>query len=162
MHRFNLIPDMKKASQIMQEKVFLVVMTSSMTSQGDLKVAPLYSLINEKWTFSVITEKRTTTSSLNLVSISLWICLYELVWNILLMTSSDPKIYRLIIFIKSFLTQHNKIQHMIKYTVIVLVTKQQANKQKENSYSSLLKCIKYILSVKVSIFHHDILKFIDI
>ena len=48
MHRFNLIPDMKKASQIMQEKVFLVVMTSSMTSQGDLKVAPLYSLINEK------------------------------------------------------------------------------------------------------------------
>ena len=76
MHRLDLIQDMKKASQIMQEKVFLVVMTSSMTSQGDLKVAPLYSLINEKLTFSVITEKRTTISSLNLVSIgiiSLWI-----------------------------------------------------------------------------------------
>ena len=40
--------DMKRSSQIMQEKVFLVVMTSSMTSQGDLKVAPLYSLVNEK------------------------------------------------------------------------------------------------------------------
>ena len=50
---------------------------------------------------------------------------------------------------------------MIKYTVTVLVTKQQSNKQK-NAYLLLLKCIKYILSVKVSIFHHDILKFIDI
>ena len=50
---------------------------------------------------------------------------------------------------------------MIKYTVTDLVTKQQSNKQK-NAYSLLLKCIKYIISVKVSIFHHDILKFIDI
>ena len=37
----------------------------------------------------------------------------------------------LIIFIKSFLTQHNIKQHMIKYTVTVLVTKQQSNKQKK-------------------------------
>ena len=40
-------------------------------TEGDLKVAPLYSLINEKLTFSVITEKRTTISSLNLVSIGI-------------------------------------------------------------------------------------------
>ena len=44
-------------------------MTSSMTSQEDLKIVPLYSLINEKWTFFVITEKITETSPLYLVYI---------------------------------------------------------------------------------------------
>ena len=39
----------------------------------------------------------------------------------------------LIIFIKSFLTQPDKIQHMIKYTITVLVTKQQLNKQKTHA-----------------------------
>ena len=48
-----------------------------------------------------------------------WICFYKLI---------DIMI-RLIIFIMSFLTQHNKIQHMIKYTVTVLVTKQQTSKK---------------------------------
>ena len=39
----------------------------------------------------------------------------------------------LIIFIKSFLTQYHKIQDMIKYTVTVLLAKQQANKHKTHT-----------------------------
>ena len=42
-NRFNLTSDMKRSSQIMPEKVFLVVMTSLMTSQSSLKIGPLYS-----------------------------------------------------------------------------------------------------------------------
>ena len=48
-----------------RKNVFMV-MTSSMTSQEDLKI-PLYSLINEKWSFFVRTEHITETSSLYLV-----------------------------------------------------------------------------------------------
>ena len=36
---FNLASDMKRSSQIMPKKVFFMVMTSSMTSQGGLKVS---------------------------------------------------------------------------------------------------------------------------
>ena len=39
------------------------MMTSSITLQEDLKIAPAYSLINEKWTFFVITEQIAETSS---------------------------------------------------------------------------------------------------
>ena len=38
-HSFNLTSDMQRSSQIIPESVFLMLMTSSMTSQGDLKVA---------------------------------------------------------------------------------------------------------------------------
>ena len=47
-----------------------------MTSQEDLKLVPLYSLINEKWTFVVITEQISETASLYLVYVCpiwLWI-----------------------------------------------------------------------------------------
>ena len=40
-----------------------MVMTSSMTSQEDLKIVPLYSHINEKWTFFVITKQIPDASS---------------------------------------------------------------------------------------------------
>ena len=36
---FNLTPGMKRSSQIMPKKVFCIVITSSMTSQGGLKVS---------------------------------------------------------------------------------------------------------------------------
>ena len=45
-------------------------MTSWMTSQEDLKLVPLYSLINEKWTFFVITQQISETASLYLVCMS--------------------------------------------------------------------------------------------
>ena len=37
-HGVNLTSDMKRSSQIMSKSVFIVVMTSLMTLQGDLKV----------------------------------------------------------------------------------------------------------------------------
>ena len=53
-------------------------MTLSMTSQGNLNVILLYSFVNRKRTFFLITEKRTKISS-SLVYIcitGLWVCLY--------------------------------------------------------------------------------------
>ena len=37
-HNFKFTSDMRKSSQIMSENVFFTVMTSSMTSQADLKI----------------------------------------------------------------------------------------------------------------------------
>ena len=46
-------------------KNIFMVMTSSMTSQNDLKVVSLYSFMNEKITFFMITEELTEISSSN-------------------------------------------------------------------------------------------------
>ena len=51
-HSFNLTSDMKISSQIMPKKSIFMMMTSSMTSQGGLKVGRLYSFIYEITTFS--------------------------------------------------------------------------------------------------------------
>ena len=45
---FNLILHMKTSSQIMQQNVFFIVMSSSFTSQCNLEVVPLHSFIDEK------------------------------------------------------------------------------------------------------------------
>ena len=69
-------------------------MTLSMTSQSDLIVVSLYSFMNEKNTFFVITEEWIKISSSNLVYIcnmELWIRLYKLLRIAKLMTSSGPK-----------------------------------------------------------------------
>ena len=52
----------KASSQSMQEKVFFVVMTSSMTSQGDLKVAPLCSLY--KWNMNIFRDNWKTNKGI--------------------------------------------------------------------------------------------------
>ena len=52
-------------------KNIFIVMTSSMTSQSDLKVVSLCSFINDKITFFMITEERTKISSSKLVYVSL-------------------------------------------------------------------------------------------
>ena len=49
------------------QKSIFMMMTSSMASQGGLKVGPLYSFINEITTFFMITKKRAKISSLNLL-----------------------------------------------------------------------------------------------
>ena len=61
----------------------------------------------------------------------------------------------LIIFIKSFLTQHNKIQHMVKYTVTVLVTKQQA-KKRILVIAKMHKIHPFGKSVNISPWYHKI------
>ena len=51
------------------KKSFFMMMTSSLTSQGYLKVGPLYSFINEITILFMITEQRTKMSSLNFLCI---------------------------------------------------------------------------------------------
>ena len=55
-------------------KNIFIVMTSSMTSQSDLKVVSLYSFMNDKMKFFMITEERPKISSSN----SVHICIIEL------------------------------------------------------------------------------------
>ena len=62
------------------KKNIFIMMTSSMTSQGGLKVDPLYSLMNEITTFFMITKKQAKISWLNFLCIGimrLWLQLYK-------------------------------------------------------------------------------------
>ena len=75
------------------KRIFFMMMTSSMTSQGGLEFGPLYSFIDEI-TFFMITKKRAKTSSLNFFCISimrLWLHLYEYIF-MTLMTSQGDKV----------------------------------------------------------------------
>ena len=77
------------------EKSIFMMMTSSMTSQGGLKVGPLYSYMNEIVTFIMITKQRAKISSLNFLCICiirLWLQLYEYIFMTSLMTSPGHKI----------------------------------------------------------------------
>ena len=70
-------------------------MTSSVTSQGGLKVGPLYSLINEITTFFMIIKQRAKISSLNCMCLCimwLWLQLYKNIFMTSLMTSPGHKI----------------------------------------------------------------------
>ena len=53
------------------KKSIFMMMTSSMTSQGGLKVVPQYSFINQITTFFMITKKRAKISSLNFLCIGI-------------------------------------------------------------------------------------------
>ena len=94
-HSFNLTSDVKRSPQIMPKKVFFVMMTSSMTSQGGLKVGPLYSFINEITAFFMITQNRAKISPLNFLCISivrLWLHLYKCIFMTSSMTSTGHKV----------------------------------------------------------------------
>ena len=70
-------------------------MTSSMTSQGGLKVGPLYSFINEIITIFMITKQRAKISSFNFLCICIirsWLQLYECIFMTSSMTSPSHKI----------------------------------------------------------------------
>ena len=58
------------------QKSIFMMMTSSMTSQGGLKVGPVYSFINEIVTFFMITKQRAKISSLNFLCICIIIALW--------------------------------------------------------------------------------------
>ena len=69
------------------------MMTSSMTSQGRLKVGLLYSFINEITTFFMITKKRAKIASLNFLNIMrLWLHVLRYILMTSLMTSPDHKV----------------------------------------------------------------------
>ena len=61
--------DMKRLSEIKPEKALVMLMTSLMTSQCDVKVGLLYSCLNEIVTFSVIQVAVFSQLYLNLVHI---------------------------------------------------------------------------------------------
>ena len=99
----------ERSSQIMPKKVFFMMMTSSMTSQGSLEFGPIYSFINEIATFFMITKNRAKISSINFLCISimrLWLHLYEYIFMTSLMTSPDHKICQILklIFLRQYLS----------------------------------------------------------
>ena len=80
------------------KKSIFMMMTSSMTSQGGLKVGPLYSFIYEITTFFMITKKRAKIASLNFLCICimrLWLQLYKCICMTSLMMSPDHKISKI-------------------------------------------------------------------
>ena len=91
----------KDHPELCQKSIF-VMMTSSITSYGGLKVRPLYSFINEITTFFMITKKQAKISSLNLLYIGimrLWLQLYQYIFMTSLMTSPGHKIGQILRFI---------------------------------------------------------------
>ena len=85
------------------------MMTSSMTSQGGLKVGPLYSFINEIITFFMITKQRAKISSLNFLCICiirLWLQLYEYIFMTSFMMSPSHKIGQILklIYLRQYLS----------------------------------------------------------
>ena len=84
-------------------------MTSSMTSQGRLKVGPLYSFITEITAFFMITKQRAKISSLNFLCtciMRLWLQLYEYIFMTSLMTSPGHKVGQILklIYLRKYLS----------------------------------------------------------
>ena len=83
------------------------MMTSSMTSQGGLKVGPLYSFINEIITCFMITKQRAKISLnfLCICIIRLWLQLYEYIFMTSFMTSPSHKIGQILklIYLRQYL-----------------------------------------------------------
>ena len=98
----------KERSKLCPKKVFFM-MTSSMTSQGSLKLGPLYSFINEITTVFMITRKRAKISSLNFLCASimtLWLHLYRYIFMTSLMTSPGHKVGQILklIYLRQYLS----------------------------------------------------------
>ena len=98
----------KDRPKVCQKSIFMM-MTSSMTSQGGLKVGPLYSFINEITTFFMITKKRATILSLNFLCVcimSLRLQLYKYIFMTSLMTSPGSKIGQILklIYLRQYLS----------------------------------------------------------
>ena len=106
-------------------------MTSSMTSQGGLKVGPLYSFIDEIITFFMITKQRAEISSSNfmcLCIIRLRLQLHEYIFMTSLMTSPGHKIGQILklIYLRQYLNfgvdQKLKMSEMLMAIVLVYST----------------------------------------
>ena len=105
-------PQIWKNRPKLRQKSIFMMMTSSMTSQGGLKVGPLYSFINEITTF-FITKNRAKIYSLNFLCIgimSLWLQLYKYIFMTSLMTSPGNKIGPILklIYLRQYLSYRQK------------------------------------------------------
>ena len=113
------------------KKGIFMMMTSSMTSQGGLKVGPLYSFIYEITRFFMITKQRAKISSLNFLCICiirLWLQLYEYIFMTSLMTSPGHKIGQILklIYLRQYLNysvdQKLKMSEMLMAIFLVYST----------------------------------------
>ena len=105
------------------KKGIFIMMTSSMTSQGGLKVGLLYSYMNEIVTFFMITKQRAKISSLNFLCICiirLWLQLYEYIFMTSLMTSPGHKIGQIfkLIYLRHYL--HYSVDQKLKMSDMLL------------------------------------------
>ena len=107
------------------------MMTSSITSQGGLKVVPLYSFIYEITTFFVITKKRAKMLSLNFLCICIMILclqLYKYIFMTSLMTSPGHKIGQILklIYLRQYFSysvdQKLKMSEMLKAIFLIYST----------------------------------------
>ena len=91
------------------KKSIFMMMTSSMTSQGGLKVGPLYSFINEITTFFMITKKQAKISSQNFLCICivrLWLHLCKYIFMTSLIMSPGHKVSQIfkLIYLHQYLS----------------------------------------------------------
>ena len=131
------------------------MMTSLMTSQGGLKVGPLYSFINEIITFFMITEQRAKISSLNFLCICiirLWLQLYEYIFMTSFMTSPSHKVGKILklIYLRQYLNfsvdQKLKMLEMLMAIFLVYSPSGITSGKKvcrELKMAAILKILKY-------------------
>ena len=120
----------KYRPKLCQKGIFMM-MTSSMTSQGGLKVGSLYSFIYEITTFFMITKQRAKISSLNFLCICiirLRLQLYEYIFMTSSMTSQSYKIGQILklIYLRQYLSysvdQKLKMSEMLMAIFLVYST----------------------------------------
>ena len=133
-------------------------MTSSMRSQGGLKVGPLYSFINQIITFFMITKQRAKISSLNFLCICIirvWLQLYEYIFMTSLMPSSGHKISQILklIYLRQYLNysvdQKPKMSEMLMAIFLVYSTSDITSGKK------VCRELKWLLFWKFRIIKHS-------
>ena len=102
-------PQIWKGRPKFSKRSIFMMMTSSMTSQGGLKVGPLYSFINEIITFFVITKKQAKISSQNFLCIGivrLWLHFCKYIFMTSLITSPGHKVGQIfkLIYLRQYLS----------------------------------------------------------
>ena len=128
-HSFNLRYE-KIVPNYAKKSIFMMI-TSSMTSQGGLKVDPLYSFIYEITTFFMITKQRAKISSLNFLCICimrLWLQSYKYIFMTSLMTSPGHEVGQILklIYLRQYLNysvdQKLKMSQMLMAIILVYST----------------------------------------
>ena len=136
------------------KKSIFMMMTSSMTSQGGLKVGPLYSFINEI-TFFMITKKQAKISSQNFLCICivrLWLHLCKYIFMTSLITSPGNKVNQIfkLIYLRQYLSysvdQKLKMSEMLMASFLVYSTSGITSSKKvcrKLKMAAILKILKY-------------------
>ena len=143
-------------------------MTSSMTSQGGLKVGPLYSFINEIITFFMIPKQRAKISSFNFLCIciiKLWLQLYQYIFMTSFMTSPSHKIGQILklIYLRQYLNysvdQKLKMSEMLMAIFLVYSPSGITSGKKvcrELKMAVILKILKYETQLQFDLRYENI------